>query len=74
MYESESGTLEFDDTKDIERVHMRAGSYMEYSPSGSMVERVQKDKFCNSWGQNYSQRNVTVTIEGNANILRHIYI
>jgi hypothetical protein len=74
VYESESGhALEFDDTRDNERVHLyhRAGSYMEYGPDGSMVERVQKDKFSVTVGDEsvLVKGDVTVTIEGNANIL-----
>ena len=74
VYESESGhALEFDDTRDNERVHLyhRAGSYMEYGPDGSMVERVQKDKFSVTVGDEsvLVKGDVTVTVEGNANIL-----
>ena len=74
VYESESGhALEFDDTRGNERVHLyhRAGSYMEYGPDGSMVERVQKDKFSVTVGDEsvLVKGDVTVTVEGNANIL-----
>ena len=74
VYESESGhALEFDDTRDNERVHLyhRAGSYMEYGPDGSLVERVQRDKFSVTVGNEsvLVKGDVTVTVEGNANIL-----
>lgn len=44
VYESESGhVLEFDDTKDAERIHIyhRSGSYVEWVASGSQKENVQ---------------------------------
>tara|TARA_R100001126_G_scaffold41922_1_gene23375 strand:+ start:4041 stop:4988 length:948 start_codon:yes stop_codon:yes gene_type:complete len=69
VYESESGhALEFDDTRDNERVHLyhRAGSYMEYGPDGSMVERVQKDKFSVTVGDEsvLVKGDVSITVEG----------
>ena len=43
---------------------------MEYGPDGSMVERVQKDKFSVVGDESVLVKgDVTVTIEGNANIL-----
>ena len=48
VYESESGhALEFDDTKDAERIHLyhRSGSYTEWMPDGSRAERIEKDKY-----------------------------
>ena len=69
VYESESGhALEFDDTRDNERVHLyhRAGSYMEYGPDGSLVERVERDKFSVTVGNEsvLVKGDVTVTVEG----------
>ena len=69
VYESESGhALEFDDTRGNERVHLyhRAGSYMEYGPDGSMVERVQKDKFSVTVGDEsvLVKGDVSITVEG----------
>ena len=71
MYESESGhALEFDDTKDNERIHLyhRSGSYTEYGPQGDRSERIQRNKFTVVVGdeQVYVQGDVTVFIDGNA--------
>jgi hypothetical protein len=71
VYESESGhALEFDDTKDNERIHLyhRSGSYVEYGPQGDRSERIQRDKFTVVVGdeQVYVQGDVTVFIDGNA--------
>ena len=78
MYESESGhALEFDDTKDNERVHLyhRAGSYMEYGPDGSLVERVERDKFSVVVGDECpSQRKREYNDNGNANVLEKVHI
>jgi hypothetical protein len=73
VYESESGhALEFDDTKDAERVHIyhRSGSYTEWGPDGSRSERIQKDKFEVVVGneQVYVKGNVTVYVDGNVNL------
>ncbi len=69
VYESESGhALEFDDTRDNERVHLyhRAGSYMEYGPDGSLVERVERDKFSVTVGNEsvLVKGDVSITVEG----------
>jgi hypothetical protein len=71
VYESESGhALEFDDTKDNERIHLyhRSGSYTEYGPQGDRSERIQRNKFTVVVGdeQVYVQGDVTVFIDGNA--------
>jgi len=71
VYESESGhALEFDDTKDNERIHLyhRSGSYVEYGPQGDRSERIQRNKFTVVVGdeQVYVQGDVTVFIDGNA--------
>ena len=73
VYESESGhALEFDDTRDNERVHLyhRAGSYMEYGPDGSLVERVERDKFSVVVGDEsiLIKGDVSVTVEGDYNL------
>jgi hypothetical protein len=73
VYESESGhALEFDDTKDAERIHLyhRSGSYVEYGPLGDRSERIQRNKFEVVIGneQVYVKGDVTVFIEGNATV------
>jgi hypothetical protein len=73
VYESESGhALEFDDTKDAERIHMyhRSGSYVEYGPLGDRSERIQRNKFEVVIGneQVYVKGDVTVFIDGNATV------
>lgn len=73
VYESESGhALEFDDTKDAERVHIyhRSGSYTEWAPDGSRSERIQKDKFEVVVGNEavYVKGDVTVYVDGNATV------
>jgi hypothetical protein len=72
VYESESGhALEFDDTKDNERIHLyhRSGSYVEYGPAGDRAERIQKDKFSVIVGNDsvYVQGNVNLFVDGNVN-------
>ena len=73
VYESESGhAMEFDDTKDAERVHLyhRSGSYIEWGPEGDRAERIQKDKFTVVVGNEevYVKGDVTVYIDGNVNM------
>jgi hypothetical protein len=73
VYESESGhALEFDDTKDSERIHLyhRSGSYVEWGPAGDRAERIQKDKFEVIIGneQVYVKGNVTLYVDGNVNM------
>jgi len=70
VYESESGhALEFDDTKNAERIHLyhRSGSYIEWGPNGDRAERIQKDKFTVVVGdeQVYVKGDVKVYIDGN---------
>jgi len=70
VYESESGhALEFDDTKDAERVHLyhRSGSYVEYGPLGDRSERIQRNKFEVVVGseQVYVKGDVTIFVDGN---------
>jgi hypothetical protein len=73
VYESESGhAMEFDDTKDNERVHLyhRSGSYIEWGPAGDRAERIQKDKFTVVVGNEkvYVKGDVTVYVDGNVNM------
>jgi hypothetical protein len=73
VYESESGhALEFDDTKDAERVHLyhRSGSYIEWGPAGDRSERIQKDKFTVVVGDDsvYVQGDVNIFVDGDYNL------
>jgi hypothetical protein len=73
VYESESGhALEFDDTKDAERIHLyhRSGSYVEWAANGDRTERIQRDKFEVVVGneQVYVKGDVTIYIDGNLNM------
>ena len=70
VYESESGhALEFDDTKDAERIHLyhRSGSYIEWGPNGDRSERIQKDKFTVVVGNDsvYVKGDVKMYVDGN---------
>jgi hypothetical protein len=70
VYESESGhALEFDDTKDAERIHLyhRSGSYIEWAANGDRSERIEKDKFTVVVGNEkvYVKGDVTVYVDGN---------
>jgi len=70
VYESESGhALEFDDTKDAERIHLyhRSGSYIEWGPNGDRSERIQKDKFTVVVGNDsvYIKGDVKMYVDGN---------
>ena len=69
VYESESGhALEFDDTKDNERIHLyhRSGSYVEYGPLGDRSEKVQRNKFTVVVGDDsiYVQGSVKMYVDG----------
>jgi hypothetical protein len=73
VYESESGhALEFDDTKDAERIHLyhRSGSYVEWAPNGDRTERIEKDKFEVVVGNEsvYIKGNVKVYVDGNVSL------
>lgn len=73
VYESESGhALEFDDTKDAERIHLyhRSGSYVEWGPNGDRAERIQRDKFTVVVGNDsvYVKGDVTVFVDGSVNM------
>ena len=70
VYESESGhAMEFDDTKNAERIHLyhRSGSYVEYGPLGVRSERIQRNKFEVVVGseQVYVRGDVTIFVDGN---------
>jgi hypothetical protein len=73
VYESESGhALEFDDTKDAERVHIyhRSGSYTEWGPNGDRAERIEKNKYTVVAGDEaiYVKGNVQIFVDGNVNM------
>lgn len=72
VYESESGhALEFDDTKNNERIHLyhRSGSYVEYGPLGDRSERIQRDKFTVVVGNDsiYVEGQVNIFVDGTVN-------
>lgn len=71
--ETESGhALEFDDTPGNERVHVahRSGAYMEYDKSGSKIQRVQKDNYSVTMGDDfiYIKGKAVITVDGNFNL------
>lgn len=73
VYESESGhALEFDDTKDSERIHLyhRSGSYVEWASNGDRTERIEKDKFTVVVGNDsvYVKGDVKVYVDGNVSL------
>jgi len=75
VYESESGhALEFDDTKDAERVHVyhRSGSYIEWGPTGDRAERIEKDKFTVVIGNDSVYVKGDVKLYVNANVIAEI--
>lgn len=74
VYYSRSGHVqEFDDTEGAERIHTyhKSGSFEEYHPDGSRVQKIVKDNFTIVVGDNnvYIKGDVNVTCEGNVNIL-----
>ena len=79
VYESESGhALEFDDTKDAERIHLyhRSGSYVEWGPAGDRSERIQKDRFTVVVGDDsvYIQGDTKIYIDGNASEIGRAHV
>lgn len=69
VYESESGhVLEFDDTKDAERVHLyhRKGSFIEIGPDGSRVDKIEKNSSVVIMGdaKMYVKGKLTVAVDG----------
>lgn len=70
VYESESGhALEFDDTKNAERIHLyhRSGSYTEWGPEGDRAEKIQRNKFEVVVGNEevYVKGDVKIYVDGN---------
>lgn len=73
VYESESGhVMEFDDTKDAERIHLyhRSGSYIEWGPDGDRSERIEKNKYTVIAGDDkvYVKGDVQIVVLGNATV------
>ena len=73
VYESESGhVLEFDDTQDYERIHLRhrTGSAVEYTANGNVIDITARDhyKLTSSDSYNYTQGNTIHTINGYAKV------
>ena len=73
VYESESGhALEFDDTKDAERVHIyhRSGSYTEWGPNGDRAERIERNKYTVVAGDEaiYVKGDVQIFVDGDYNL------
>lgn len=73
VLETESGNvMEFDDTPGDERIHIahRSGSFSEWYPSGSKVEKIVKNnyKIVLSDDNIYIQGRVNITVDSNANI------
>lgn len=73
VMESESGhVMEFDDTPGAERVHIahRSGSFSEWFPSGSKVEKIVKNNYriVMSDDHLYVAGRVNITIDSDANI------
>ncbi len=70
---TESGHIqEFDDTPGAERLHLyhRSGSFEEYHPDGSVVEKVVKDKYTIIMADDrvYVMGNCYITVQGNAKV------
>ena len=73
VYESESGhTVEFDDTKDHERIHIRHrnGTRIELRPDGDSLTIVKGNNYIVIDNDNkvYIKGNSDITVNGNANI------
>lgn len=74
VFESESGHVtEFDDTEGKERMSSthRKGTFWEIDPEGTMVEKVVKDNYRITMGNDYVKvaGNVKVVVEGNSSVL-----
>ena len=74
VYESTSGhIMEFDDTIDKERIHLRheVGTGYEIHPTGTKVDIVKKDSYSIVEGSHYCniKDNETVTINGSLKVL-----
>jgi hypothetical protein len=73
VYESESGHIvEFDDTKDHERIHIRhrSGTSIELRPNGDQLTVIRGNSYLIIDQDNkvYIQGNSDVTVQGNANV------
>ena len=73
VYESESGHIvEFDDTKDHERIHIRhrSGTRLEITANGDQMAITKGDNYIIIDGDNkvYIKGNSDITVDGNANI------
>jgi hypothetical protein len=73
VYESESGHIvEFDDTKDKERIHIRhkSGTRLEITSNGDQLAITKGDNYIVIDGDNkvYIKGNSDITVQGNANI------
>lgn len=71
---TESGHIqEFDDTPGAERLHLyhRTGSFKEYHPDGSVVEKIVKDNYTIIMKDEmvYVMGNCSITVQGNAKVL-----
>lgn len=73
VYQSESGhVMEFDDTKDSERVHIyhKKGTYTEIDPNGSQVNRIVGDGYeiIENNGYVYVKGALNVSVDGAVNL------
>jgi hypothetical protein len=73
VIETESGHfLEFDDTKDSERIHLyhRSGTFSEINPDGSKVEKITKNNYEIILADDnvYIMGKCNITVQGDANI------
>ena len=73
VYESESGHIvEFDDTKDHERIHIRhrSGTRLEITANGDQMAITKGDNYIIINGNNkvYIKGNSDITVQGNANV------
>jgi hypothetical protein len=73
VMDTESGhLLEFDDTPGAERVHIahRNGSFIEWFPDGSRVEKITKDNYSIVMKDNnvYIMGKCNITVQGNAEL------
>jgi len=71
--ETESGHIEeFDDTAGSERWHRyhKTGTFKEIHPDGSIVEKIVKDKYEITYGNEslHVKGDVTITVDGNVNL------
>ena len=74
VFSTESGHVqEFDDTPGAERIHLfhRTGSFVEYHPDGSRVDKVVKDNYSIIMKDDriYIMGDCYITVQGNAKVL-----